>query len=114
MVRPDVAPGMEERDDVSTLGVDTGEVWPLVEVAAVAGQGEIRRVVWASVLLRHDVLDVMREPALFLAEQAVLVAILRSLADELPSGSIHQAEPFRSRERRAFIWRVAMKSSALM
>lgn len=65
-------------------------------------------------LLRDDMLDVVRESARFLTEQAVFATIFGPPPDLLSRRGIHQAEPFSPRERFAFILIVAMKSSALM
>ncbi len=94
MVRPDIAPGMKDRHNLAGRRVDTRQVWSLVGVAAVAGESEIVWGVSPAVLLCDDVFDVMREPALFLPEQAVFAAVSGTLADKLSRGGIHQEGPF--------------------
>jgi hypothetical protein len=57
---------------------------------AIAGESEIVWVIRPTMLLCDDVLDVVREPALFLPEQAVFAAVSGAQADELSRGGIHQ------------------------
>jgi hypothetical protein len=97
MVRPHVAPRVEERDKRAAGRVDAGEVGPLVGIAAVAGQGEVCRVIGPAVLLGDDVFDVVRQAGRFLAEQAVFATVPSTLADNLSRRGIHHAEPFKPR-----------------
>lgn len=41
MLRPDIRPGIEQRDDFAGLGVERAYMGPLARVAARAGQAEI-------------------------------------------------------------------------
>src|SRR4051794_10843856 len=70
-----------------------------------AREGEVVRVIGPAVLPRHDMLDVMREPALLLPEQAVLAPMTGPLADEFSRVGVPQAAPSRPRWRSAFILR---------
>ena len=58
MVLPTVPARVEQKDDRVGVGVERGDVRPLMKVAAVAGQREVRFVVATAVLLGADVLDV--------------------------------------------------------
>lgn len=53
---------MEQANDVARFRVQATEIRPLVQVAPVAGQGQIRRVInlLRCMLLRQDVFDVKR------------------------------------------------------
>jgi hypothetical protein len=88
---------MKERDDNTARRVNLGEIRPLGGVAAIARKGEIVRVIRPAVLPCHDMFNVMREPALFLLEQAVFATVSGTPADKLSCRGIHQAEPFDSR-----------------
>jgi hypothetical protein len=55
----------------------------------VARECEVVRDIGSAVLLRYDVLDVMREVAVLLAEQAILATVARPSSDEVPRGSVH-------------------------
>jgi hypothetical protein len=43
-----------------------------------------------AVLFRHDMLDVMRQLAVGLGQQAILATVIRSAPDKLPRGGIHR------------------------
>lgn len=52
--------------------------------------------------MRNDVLDMVREVAVFLTEQAVFAPVVRRLADQVPRGGIHHTgfdSKWRSGER---------------
>ena len=55
-----------------------------------ASQSEIRRIVGAAVLSGDDVLDVVFESAMFLAEQAVLTCILCAISDKFAHTRVHK------------------------
>jgi len=87
---PAVAPRVEERLDLATHRIDAREislVRALLEIAALASQ---REVVASAVLLRDDVLDVVRYSAVLLAEQATVPC---PSAAKLPRRGINRPSP---------------------
>lgn len=48
---------MEKLDDLRGVVIDPGQVRTLVQIAGDTGEREIRRVIAAAVLFRHDVFD---------------------------------------------------------
>jgi len=87
---PAVAPRVEERLDLATHRIDAREIRALQEIAALASQREVIRVVAPAVLLRDDVLDVVRYSAVLLAEQATVAC---PSADKLPRTGINHPSP---------------------
>lgn len=49
---------MIQPDDRARVRVDTGDIWTLVEIAVVAGKGQVIVAVQSSMLPGDDVLDV--------------------------------------------------------
>ena len=85
MLVPSLTAGVEKRLDRRRLQVDTGEVWPLVQVALRTSQGKVFFVVRPAVLLGDDMLDLICDEGLIgLASVAIFAAVARSLADPLP------------------------------
>ena len=83
MLRPLLLPRIKEQHYLTGLRIDGGEVWPFVQVAAIAGQCEVIRMIAPLVLARGDVLDVEDEgtmPDQF--EMAILATISCALSDE--------------------------------
>jgi hypothetical protein len=87
---PPVAPGVEEWHELTAHGIHARKVRPFAKIAAVAGQREIANVVAPAVLSGDDMLDVVRQPAVLLAQQAILATIIRSSPDKVPRGGIHR------------------------
>jgi hypothetical protein len=90
MLRPLVSAGMIEGDDLTGLGDQAGEIRTFVKIASVARKGEVVRVIGPTMLLCYDVLNVVREVAVLLAEQAILAAVPRPSSDEVSRGSVHR------------------------
>jgi hypothetical protein len=80
---------MEERHELSADGVDTCQIRTLPEITAMASQCQVLAFVRAVVLLRDNVLDVVRQLAAILSELAILATIGRTAADEVARGDIH-------------------------
>lgn len=59
VVLPALPPRVEETYNLAGKGIDTCEVRPFVEIAALAGQREVGDVVPAAVLLRDEMLNVV-------------------------------------------------------
>jgi hypothetical protein len=89
MLSPAVAPGVEEGYKLTADGIHAREVRALAEVAAVAGQREIVNVIAPAVLFGDDMLDVVRQLAVLLTQQAILATVVSPAADKVPRGGIH-------------------------
>lgn len=77
------------------------------------GQGQVREVVRATVLLWDDVLNVeAKERIGLLKKAAVLAAVFRAGADPSPRGRIDHEDGWRARSFRAFACRIAMNRLA--
>ena len=83
VVRPSILSGMKEPRNLPGLKVDSGQVRALVEVAAVAGKRQVVWIVGAAVLLRDDVLHVMLQLGMLLAQAAVFATLAGPAAHEL-------------------------------
>jgi hypothetical protein len=80
---------VEEGQKLAADRIHAREVRAFAEIAAVAGQREIVNVVAPAMLFGDDMLDVVRQVAVFLAEQAVLTTVARSSPDRVSRGGIH-------------------------
>jgi len=90
MLSPAVAPGVEEGHKLTADGIHAREVWALAKVAAVAGQREIVNVIAPAVLFGDDMLNVVRQLALLLAQQAILATVIRPAPDKVPRSGVHR------------------------
>jgi hypothetical protein len=81
---PDVFSWVKDWDGGRSLRINSRQIRSLACVAAIAGQREVGKVIGPAVLFRGDVLDVVREPGLLLAKEAVFTAVTGSRADKLP------------------------------
>jgi hypothetical protein len=61
-----------------------------MKIASMAREGEVLRVIGTAMLLCDDVLNVLREVAVLLTEQAILAAIPRPSSDEVARGRVHR------------------------
>jgi hypothetical protein len=59
VIRPAIAPGVEEQSNLSIIGVDARQVWTFVEIAAMARQRQIIGIVGTAVLFRDNMFDVV-------------------------------------------------------
>jgi hypothetical protein len=80
---------MKEPHDLSANGVDTRQVRTLPEITAMASQCQVLAFVGAAVLLRDNMLDVVRQLAVLLSELTILTTIVRATPDEVARGGIH-------------------------
>jgi len=90
VLTPPVAPGVEEGHKLTADGIYAREVRALAKIAAMAGQREVVNVIAPAVLLGDDMLDVVRQLAVLLAQQAILATVIRSSADKVPRGGVHR------------------------
>ena len=86
---PAIAPRMKKPDDLPGVTIDSGQVWTLVKIAAVACESEIIHVIGSTVLLRDDVLDMMRQFAVFLAQPAIFSTLVSAMPDQVPCARFH-------------------------
>ncbi len=70
MILPVVPPGMEKPHDPAGAGLYPGEVGTLQQVAVGTSQGEVLRIVSATMLSRDDVLNVKAQFGILLREVA--------------------------------------------
>jgi hypothetical protein len=76
MLCPLLAAWIEKLNDLSSIGVNSSKVCPLVQIAVNTGEREIGKPVSASVLLRHDMLNLESgERRLHLSQLAILTPI---------------------------------------
>jgi len=66
MPRPYITSWVKEWNDLLGKGIDSGEIRPLVEIAAMAGQSQIVRVVRSAMLFSNYMFDVVGEVAVLL------------------------------------------------
>jgi ABC-type Zn2+ transport system substrate-binding protein/surface adhesin len=81
---------VEQRHHVTAHRIYSREIGALPKVAAVAGQRKVVLVVKPAMLLRHDVLDVVGQPAVLLRQQAIFTAISCSPTDCVARSGIHR------------------------
>jgi hypothetical protein len=94
MSTPTVAPRVKQPDNFVRVGIATGEVRALVQVALVAGERKVFKGIRATVLARIDVLDVKRvRVVVFLPETAILTAIPGALPHLLAESRAHHEAP---------------------
>ena len=87
---PSISTGMEQWHHSAALGIDAGEVWPFVRVAAVTSEREIAGIVGAAVLFRHDMFDMKgNERGRLLRDVAILAGVAGAPPNNLAQGSIH-------------------------
>jgi hypothetical protein len=94
VVAPILQSRMKQSGDFLGVWVEAGEIRPFVKIAVMARQGEVSRVVCASVLTCRDVLDVKRQWFQKLRQRAVFAAVPCPLPNELTHpGFDHLAPP---------------------
>jgi hypothetical protein len=64
---PSVSSGMKQQNNVTAQRIETRQIRPLAQIAAMAGQRQIIRFVGASVLFGDNVFDVVAKLAVLLA-----------------------------------------------
>ena len=106
MLRPHIGAGMKQPRELTTDGVESGDVRAFAQIAGKAGPGEIPGVCLASVFFRDDVIAMKWQLAGGFREAAILAASRRAADDGLlqrPVGSSHACYPAGviCRERRA-------------
>ena len=105
---------MEQRRALVGEGVDTGKVWPLLQIAAMAGQCQVGRFIRTTMLFGDDVFDVVRKVAVLLSQQTVLATILSPYPDQISRLGIDHWFAFAVSLRCALSLRMAIKSATLI
>jgi broad specificity polyphosphatase/5'/3'-nucleotidase SurE len=90
VLRPLVTSGVKEGHNLAADWIHAGEIRALLEIAAMAGKRKIVHVVTPAVLPGNDMLDVVCELAMLLAQQAVLATVVRSPPNEVLHASVHR------------------------
>ena len=52
-------------------------------------ESEVVNIISSTMLLRNDMLDVVRQLTILLTQQAILTAVVRSTPDKVPRSGIH-------------------------
>ena len=81
---PFLSSWVEQTNHGVGVRVDPGEIRLLVAIAPGTGQGEVLGAIVPAMLLRDDVLDVVGELDVFLAEQAILATVPRRERGQRP------------------------------
>jgi hypothetical protein len=81
---------VEEGHNFTIDWIHAREVRAFAKIAAVAGQREVVNVIAPPVLLGDDMLDVVRQLAVLLAQQAILTTVICSSPDKVPRGGVHR------------------------
>jgi hypothetical protein len=113
MVEPTVTPRIKQRHNLARNRIDTGQVRAFPEIAAVTGKGQIAGIVRPTMLAGYDMLYMMRKGTIILRKEAIFTTIAGSRSDEYPRRRLHRYMASESCLR-AFNFRIATKSSALM
>ncbi len=81
----------EESHDFPGLGIDAGDVRPLVAIAREAAQAKIAGSCRPFVTFRDDVIDLEGKPIAFLRNPAVFAAMAGPLPDQFLQKAFHRA-----------------------
>ena len=77
---PGIGTGVEEACQLTSCGVHTRKIRPLVTITEMTGQRQVRLVTTPVMLLRHDVLDVKGDDIVLLMDATILAAVFRTVA----------------------------------
>jgi hypothetical protein len=80
---PLVAPGMKEGHYLTTHWIDASQVRAFAEIAAMTSEGKAVNVITSTMLLRNNMLDVVRQLAILLAKQAIFAPVVCSTPDKV-------------------------------
>ena len=105
---------MEEQYNLTRVGVDAGQVRPLVKVAVVTRPGEVVLLIAAAVLAGDDVLEVECVEGIFVfVHAAILAPVLCTFTNEVPYRPLHQAALCPANSLRALAWITAIRFPAI-
>ncbi len=92
MLAPPIATWIEQRSDLTSLGINPSEVAPFVQIAVGAGQSQVAEIIVAAVLARDDVLNLQRnERRIGLSVLTIFAAVTRSGPHGGTRGGIHRS-----------------------
>jgi len=94
MILPPIVARVKQHHNFIRKRVNPRKVRSLSQVAPVASQGQVTKFVRAPVLSGNDMLDVVREVAVLLAEETVLATIAGPPADEISSFGVGHGRTF--------------------
>ncbi len=77
---PVIGPGVEEACQFTVFRVYARDVRPLVTIADMTGEGEVKVVVAPMMLPRHDVLDMKHDEIVTLMDATIFTAVSCSVA----------------------------------
>ena len=80
---------MKQGHELRGPRIDPREIRTLMQVAPMACQRQILRIVGSVMLFRDDVLNVMGQSAMLLVQSAIFAALTSPPPDEVPRRSIH-------------------------
>ena len=113
MVLPDLGSWMEQRGNLVSLIVKTGEVRAFVKTASVAGECKVVGIVAAALLASNDVVDMKRpKRRVTLSQSAVFAATSSALPYQSADGTLHQAAVLSLRICLALACRIETRSMA--
>jgi hypothetical protein len=72
--------GIEETCQLTSCGVHTREIRPLVTITEMTGERQVRLVVTPVMLLRHNAFDVKDDAIVLLMDATILAAVSRTVA----------------------------------
>jgi hypothetical protein len=90
VVRPSIPAWMKEKRDFPSLRVDSCQIRAFMQIATVACQRQIIDTIGAAVLLRHDVLHMVLQVAMFLVQATIFAPLAGPPLDEVPRRRIHR------------------------
>jgi len=91
VIAPSIPPRVKQAAHLPSFRIDPSQIRALVKIAVDASESEILQLIGPTVLLWDDVLYVERGKwRIFLVQLAVLTPMASSLADEGPSGLVHE------------------------
>jgi len=86
---PAIAPRVKELSHLPCLRVDSGQIRALMKVAAVTCESEIIYFIRSAVLLRDDVLDVVPQLTMFLAQLTIFATLVSATSYEVACCCVH-------------------------
>src|SRR5947209_15524334 len=80
---------MKKRGDLPRLRIDSCQVRTLMKITAMACERKIVRIIGSTVLFRDDVLDMMSQFAVLLAQLAIFASLVSAAPYEVACCSVH-------------------------
>ena len=89
MLGPTIPPRVKGPHDLACLRVDSCQVRTFTEIAAVACERQILRIIGSAVLLGDNVLDMMPQFTVLLAQPALFTTLVCAMTDKVPRCRVH-------------------------